>query len=384
MSWTGRYIIRLLWRNSVRSLLSLLLAALLALAFGLLTVLRGIYGEAYQNVDVRAVFYGGLPYASALKMEKSSLVKDPCYEYVNKDCEIEFHGGTLYFVSDIQHFAQAEVDWLEVWDDKAFDSSDEQVCVMSGGTAEMLGFALGDLVRVEETGYTSRLTRELDKWQTDEDWIEALEVRDQRRPRMRLVGLIRSENYDNTLYIPVTAWKHFYWISNQLTLDLVEYSLVDYHEAEEFREYAKEVLSHVQNIVKLELDTSYADRIYKIHRLIETLYPLTIAAALLLGGILPGLTVLHSSKEISILRALGVKTGNCVGIYAIVQILCAFGGLLLGFVLVLVIQRPELGTVLKPFGVYLAAHLAACALGSGVFAWLCARKHVLAQLQAKE
>ena len=121
-----------------------------------------------------------------------------------------------------------------------------------------------------------------------------------------------------------------------------------------------------------------------MHRLLETLYPLTIAAALLLGGVLPGLTVLHSSKEISILRALGTKTGKCVGIYALAQVLCALVGLILGFVLVILIQKPELKAVLKPFGIYLAAHLAACAVGSGVFAWLCARKHVLAQLQAKE
>ena len=72
------------------------------------------------------------------------------------------------------------------------------------------------------------------------------------------------------------------------------------------------------------------------------------------------------------------------GVYALGQVLCAFVGLLLGFVLVILIQKPDLGTVIQPFGVYLLAHLAACAVGSGVFAWLCARKHVLAQLQAKE
>ena len=47
------------------------------------------------------------------------------------------------------------------------------------------------------------------------------------------------------------------------------------------------------------------------------------------------------------------------------------------FVLVTVLRRPELSAVLRPFGFYLAAHIAACALGSGVFAWLCARKRVL-------
>ncbi len=47
-------------------------------------------------------------------------------------------------------------------------------------------------------------------------------------------------------------------------------------------------------------------------------------------------------------------------------------------------KHAELSAAVRPFGVCLAAHLAACARGSGVFAWLCAGKYVLAQLQAKE
>ena len=82
--------------------------------------------------------------------------------------------------------------------------------------------------------------------------------------------------------------------------------------------------------------------------------------------------------------ALGVKVGKCVRVYALAQVLCALAGLLLGFLLVLLLRRPEAGNVLRSLGLYLVAHLAACALGSGVFAWLCARKHILAQLQGKE
>ncbi len=96
------------------------------------------------------------------------------------------------------------------------------------------------------------------------------------------------------------------------------------------------------------------------------------------------MTVLHASRQISVLRALGAKIGKCVGIYTAAQLLCALFGLVLGFLLVILTQHPDLSSVLKPFGIYLAAHLAACALGSGVFAWLCARKRVLEQLQAKE
>ena len=167
-------------------------------------------------------------------------------------------------------------------------------------------------------------------------------------------------------------------------MDLAEYTLADYHQAAEFSVYAQKEIDRDANPVRFHMDTSYADRIYKIHQLIETLYPLTIAAALFLGGVLPGLTVLHASKQISVLRALGAKVRSCTGLYALAQVICALAGLALGLVLVTVIQKPDLTAVLRPFAVYLAAHLAACALGSGVFAWLCARKHVLAQLQAKE
>jgi len=198
------------------------------------------------------------------------------------------------------------------------------------------------------------------------------------------VGIIRSDADMRTVYVPAAARYTVLFLVPKMELDIAEFTLLDYHQAGEFSAYAKGELDKSQNEVRLTLDTSYADRIYEMHRLLETLYPITIAAALLLGGVLPGLTVLHGSKEISMLRALGTKIGKCVGLYTAAQVLCAFVGLLLGFLLVILIRKPELGAVLNPFGLYLCAHLAACAVGSGVFAWLCARKHVLAQLQAKE
>ena len=211
-----------------------------------------------------------------------------------------------------------------------------------------------------------------------------LDRRDARRPFFLVVGIIQSELNNETVFIPMEANRSVLFLVPKAELDLAEYTLNDYHQAAEFTAYAKEEANKDENPVRFHMDTSYADRIYKIHQLIETLYPLTIVAALFLGGVLPGLTVLHASRQISVLRALGAKAGKCVGIYTLAQVLCALVGLVLGFALVLVLQRPEPAAVLRPFGLYLAAHLAACAAGSGVFAWLCARKRVLEQLQAKE
>ena len=382
MSWSLRFLRRLLGRNPGRSLLSLLLAALLAFAFGLVTVLRGVYAELYKNVEVKAAFSGGLSYDRAQKIAGSGYVRDPYYELYTPDGQVEMENAAFIFTNRLDRQVTDPVDWLPGWDAETAMNTEEKILVMYASHAEHLGVGLGDMVRVNEKDWWAKLTA------FDPNNLRAgetpMDLRDRHRPFFKVVGIIRSEANNQTVFVPTAARNMVIFLVPKMELDIAEFTLVDYHLAAEFTAYAKGELDKIQTPVRLTLDTSYADRIYEMHRLLETLYPLTIAAALLLGGILPGLTVLHASKEVSILRALGTKTGKCVGIYALAQVLCALVGLILGFVLVILIQKPELKAVLKPFGIYLAAHLAACAVGSGVFAWLCARKHVLAQLQAKE
>ena len=382
MSWGSRYLRRVLGRNLGRSLLGLLLAALLAFAFGVLTVLRGIYGQMYQNVEVYADFTGGMSYTRAVKISESGYVRDPFYEYVALDAMIEMETSTAILTNRLDKRVTEPVEWLEGWDEQKAMSSDEKVLVIYSSHAEEFGVSLGDMVRVNELDWWNSVTAfgldPLKPGETD------LERRDARRPFFQVVGIIQTQVENKTVFIPMEARYRVSFLVPKMELDLAEYTLIDYHQAAEFKEYARGELDKEQNNVQFKMDTSKADRIYRMHRLLETLYPLTIAAALLLGGVLPGLTVLHGSKEISVLRALGAKIGKCVGIYALAQVLCALFGLVLGMVLVILIQKPELGAVWKPFGIYLAAHLAACAMGSGIFAWLCARKRVLEQLQAKE
>ena len=382
MNWIGRFLLRLLGRNLGRSLLSVLLALLLAFAFGVLTVLRGIYEDLYQNVEVKADFTGGLSYARAQKIAQCGYVRDPYYEYVVQDGMIEMDNATIILTNRLDMRVSEPIEWLEGWDAESAMNTDEKVLVMYSTHAERFGFQLGDMVRVNEGAwYQNLVAMGIDPLKPGET---PLERRDKHRPFFQLVGIIQTENEQVTVFIPAEARMKLLFLVPKLNLDIAEYTLNDYHQAAEFDEYARGEIDKEVNVVRFHMDTSYADRIYKIHQLIETLYPLTIAAALLLGGILPGLTVLHASRQISVLRALGAKVGKCVGIYTLAQVLCALFGLVLGLVLVTVIQKPDLAAVLRPFAVYLAAHLAACAVGSGVFAWLCARKHVLAQLQAKE
>ncbi len=383
MNWGIRYLRRLLGRNPARSLLSLLLAGLLTFAFGTLTVLRGIYGTLYQNVEVKADFTGGLSYTRAQKIAASGYVRDPWYEILVSGGQLELTLETNVILTNrLDNRVSDPVEWLDGWDEETAMNTADKVMVIYSSQATKLGITLGDKVRFNEKDWWLQVTAlGMDPLKPGETDIDR---RDARRPFFQVVGIIQSELNNETVFIPLEANRSVLFLIPKAELDLAEYTLNDYHQAAEFSAYAKGERDKETKMVRFRMDTSYADRIYKIHQLIETLYPLTIAAALLLGGVLPGLTVLHASRQISVLRALGAKVGKCVGIYTLAQVLCALFGLVLGLVLVTVIQKSDLAAVLRPFAVYLAAHLASCAVGSGVFAWLCARKHVLAQLQAKE
>ena len=384
-NWRGRYLRRLLGRNLGRSALSLILAALLVFAFGTLTVLRSIYRELYQNVEVKPVISGGLDYKRALKIEESGYVRDPYYEFVCKDAAVEMEPTEIIMTNRLNRRVSLPIVWQEGMDEETMMNSDERYCVITKGFADSVGLGLGDKIRVnEENDWWNHLSQfGLDPLKPGET---VMERRDARRPFMEIAGLIQTDTLDRTTYIAVRTWNRYNFLYSEARfgLDMAEYTLLDYHKAAEFADYAKQVISRTENNAKFRMDTSYADQIYKIHRLIESLYPLAIAAALLLGGVLPGLIVLHGSKEISILRALGVRARECVVLYTLSQVLCALAGLVLGIALVIVLQNPERSGVVVPFALYVSAHLAACALGSGVFAWLCARKRVLEQLQAKE
>jgi ABC-type lipoprotein release transport system permease subunit len=381
-NWMGRYLHRLLGRNFGRSVLNFGLALLLAFAFGLVTVLRGIYTEAYNNVEVKPVISGGLNYDRAVKIAESGYVRDPFFEFTSATGQIEMEDATIVLTNRLDHFTQDPVEWLPGWDEESAMNAEDKVLVLHAAHAEKLGVKLGDKVRVNESNWWLVLTsygmNPLKEGETP------MERRDEKRPFFKVVGIIQSELSSATAYIPTAARWTVTFLTPKLELDIAEYTLVDYHQAAAFSDYVKGQLDRNQSAVKFTMDTSYADRMYKIHRLIESLYPLAVAAALLLGGVLPGLIVLHSSREISILRALGVRARDCVILYTLSQVLCALAGLVLGIAAVLVALRPELGEVIVPFAIYLAAHLAACAIGSGIFAWLCARKRVLEQLQAKE
>ena len=132
------------------------------------------------------------------------------------------------------------------------------------------------------------------------------------------------------------------------------------------------------------MDTSDADRIYRVYRLIETLYPLTVAAALILGTLLPVLMILQEQKEAAILRALGWSKKLTIRRLTLEQALLCLMGLALALLALFAVNGLGfLGVILVPV-LYVIAHFALCVGASAAISASILQKSPMRLLQVKE
>ena len=132
------------------------------------------------------------------------------------------------------------------------------------------------------------------------------------------------------------------------------------------------------------MDTSDADRVYNTYRLIETLYPIAFAAAVLTAAILMGLLILLRAREAALLRVLGTTKGRTRTLLTLEQILLCVVGVVLALCVLFAMNGAGLAAPAAAIGVYLAFHLVACAVGSTVAAVSVTKSKVLELLQVKE
>ena len=169
-----------------------------------------------------------------------------------------------------------------------------------------------------------------------------------------------------------------------LYLDSATFTLNDYHDADRVRQMAAEIQYTVKKPPVFSMDTADADRIYRVYRLIETLYPLTVAAALILGTLLPVLMILQEQKEAALLRALGWSKKLTIRRLTLEQaVLCRAGLLLAVAALFAVNGLGFLGVILVPL-LYVIAHFALCVGASAAISASILQKSPMRLLQAKE
>ncbi len=382
-SLTRRFVLRHARRAWTKSLLAVLLAALLAGTVGQFCVLRARYAALVDAVEVDVRFFNGLSYSKAKILEKSGYVRDPSY-LKSFDAASGYHAMiTLVFTNRLDNLYSEPVTWLEGWDEERAMEASGKYCLLPAPFMAEEGVDLGDEFRINERDLASHI---VDTGQpapgTPE---EAMVLRDARRPKYTVIGRIETEDSQWLAVAPAASFQFYAsYLAAELYFDSATYKLCSYYEAEEFREFAKELLLSTKNPPMFSMDTSEADRIYRIYRLIETLYPITVAAALLLGTLLPVLMILQEQQEAAILRALGWSKKLTIRRLTLEQAVLCLAGLLLAVAALFAVNGLGfLGVILVPL-LYVIAHFALCVGASAAISASILQKSPMRLLQAKE
>ncbi len=380
-----RYVLRHIRRAGLKTVLTLLMAALLVGAVGQLTVMRSRYREMMDTVEVEARFFDGLSQGKAEGLMKSGCFREAEYrkDFTENEAEIEFAAAGVTFSNRLDSVVSDPVTWLEGWDAASFDAACEKICLLPAPLMEELGVKPGDTVRINEAGCIGYLVQGHPE-EVVTTWEDMVALRDQYRSRYTVVGRVETEDTKRIAYAPAESYFYFQCFGYTLYFDSATFVLNDYHDADKVRQMAAEIQYTAKKPPVFSMDTSDADRIYRVYRLIETLYPLTVAAALILGTLLPVLMILQEQKEAAILRALGWSKKLTIRRLTLEQALLCLMGLMLAIAALFAVNGSGfLGVILVPL-VYVAAHFALCVIASAAISASILQKSPMRLLQVKE
>jgi len=405
MRHVARYTARHIRRSMAKSLLSCGLAVLLAGTIGQFTVIRGMYGDIYDNLVITAYYLNGVTFPNAMDVGGSDYVASVYYENTLQSVESHREHITVTMTNNIDRYSKGEavIEFYEGYDYSSFskvttsfrpDKSFNFIALESG-FMDRNGISLGDSIRLDDPSLWEVIRSDkfgmLPPAEDDvETWAMQWAYVDQALDKLSLwctvAGEVTSGIAKDTAFIPVTRGFVPIFQQADLALDYVEYILASPHDADEFRALAEsKVIGNVGSIGSaFVMDTSEADSIFRTLNLLNVLYPIAVVAAAIMSGLFPGLIVMQSDREASIMRALGTTKKRARAMLILEQALLCLAGLLCAAALLLVINGGMLVSYSRSLALYAALHFAACAAGAAICAIVVTRKHVLELLQVKE
>jgi ABC-type antimicrobial peptide transport system permease subunit len=170
-----------------------------------------------------------------------------------------------------------------------------------------------------------------------------------------------------------------------IELDVAEFTLADNTRVNEFREYGERIADvSLAGTVDFIMDTSKLENILNTLSLLDALYPIVIAAALLIGGFLCALVIFQSSKEAAIMRVLGTTKRKTRAILSLEQILLSAVGLIVGACGLFVYNGVGMAAASADMALFAALYFAVITAAAFISSAAATRKNALELLQTRE
>lgn len=400
-----RYITKHIRRSAGKSILSILLITLLFGAAGQFEAMRQSYITLCKSTEITVRFNNGFTYHNIDQLMETGYVTNPYYEH-KKNADFNYSKTDWVMTNNIATYTGEKINitYANGYDKSCMKKYGE-VCVVSDKMLKAYGLKLGDKVHVTITGTLNDLQQDyIKKYKsehpntvlTDDKILER--SNDELQKELLRQGLdytivgtftTQSGKYVNTVFSPGTldAARIF---GEGVTPDRAEFTLKDNLRINEFRKCVEDMFGikaneNSSNSLSLIMDTSKIDNLLKTLSLFEKLLPVVIAVVVLIEGLVCGLIILHTSKEVAILRVLGTTRRKTCTILILEQVIYCIVGLILGALgLLLYNGSSAISGILTELYLVAAMFFVGCCAGSLISGIITSNLKVLDLLQSKE
>ena len=380
-----------------KALMFIIVTALLINVAGQLLIMKESYVGIFENTEVVSQFAGFLNISYVQELIDSGYVKDVWYHSnhkidINREEAFIMVDNNPYKLAEEMGYQDYKIEWLEGYDISSMYNLGR---VMVAGREIMAerGWELGDTVEFAKQGwYALVIDTEIRNFNmmntgdyTEEEireiqHDEIMERYNSKMDEFKIIGVVSdAENITRIhVYTPGCDTMNMHY-GKIIIPPSVTAVLSDNYKAEEYREYGMGLAGkNLTGEIAFIMDTSKIDNVRNNVELMNMLYPIMVAAVLVIGAFLCGMLIVQTSKDIAIMRVLGTPKRRVRGIMVLEQmILCIVGVVLAAVVLVI---RGVAAEMLPAFGLYVIVIFFAALISSVASS----HKSPLVLLQTKE
>ena len=393
-----KYVFRHIRRSPLKSFLAVLLAVLMICAITQFSHMKDVYMDLRVKTVITPRFVNACPLYEVAGLKANGYAEDL---YYGDTSEADILYGTEHtkihcaVTNNISRYTNEEykITYLNGYDESCMDSFGD-ILIVGDGLMELCGFELGDTVRITPDKYMDEVLLFNVRryfWAEYPDLIltnEALYEKygeyiednlEEKADVFTIVGVISTPSgaYGEMVFTPGKL-DGLATLGTGIVLDMMDFRLADNTLAKEMLEYGKEISKNTRGA--FIMDTSKLESVIRTSELLNALYPVAVASAIVIGAFLCILIIFQTQKEVAVMRVLGTSKKKTRAVLVTEQAVLTFVGIVLGALVMYLVNRvfTEGNTVFA--GTYFSAVIIA-AYASAV---MVTRKNVLELLQTKE
>lgn len=379
----GSYILRHMRRGIGKTAVSLTLAIVLTAGVGMFVLARLTYQDAVSKVDVigKALEYSS---TSIHELSSSDLIEDfYCYgSFGVRVNNLELH-TPLTITNNLERYLTDahKITYAQGYDSSVLDSTG-QVCLLGQELAKDLNISPGDEIALMSDTLYGVLK---ERYENEEELAAAVE---QQTQKYKVIGIIESKDSSVCANIFTGINNGTESVYGQTyAIGYSEFKVADNEKVEQVSrllEEQKKQESEYAPIASFHIDVEALENIKRVYHLLESLFPIAVAAAALIGVFGPGLVIMQSAKEAAFLRILGVtkKRARCMLVFE--QIILCIAGIVLVAGGMTLYNYGLFARGAQTLAICWTLYLLSCICGASIAAVQVTRHRILELLQVKE